>query len=240
MTKFILSVFIVVILFIHIINGRYLDFDYKTGNIYKRGCSVSVWCSGGVCYGGCGVSSCLLQDPEFGLPGKSDAYAQNGPYDLTMKYAFDCYTIHKNFHHDYSVPIAHFETLKHCQQTLEKFTETINSVLLSETHYTLTEIYQNQSNDNMTIEHYEKSLLFQNYLIEKYDLSIYYYLEILNNKQFDHDNKQINMLHNCLVYCYLKLKQHDLAIKYANLALTISEKSLNITYLIRQKIYEIQ
>ncbi|CAF4002971.1 unnamed protein product [Rotaria sordida] len=122
----------------------------------------------------------------------------------------------------------------------EKFTETTNSVLLSETHYILAEIHQNQSNNNMTIEHYEKSLLFQNYLIEKYDLSIYYYLEILNNKQFDHDNKQINMLHNCLVYCYLKLKQYDLAIKYANLALTISEKSLNITYLIRQKIYEIQ
>ncbi|CAF0885845.1 unnamed protein product [Rotaria sordida] len=157
MTKFILSIFIVVILLIHIINGRYLDFDYKTRNIYKRGCSVSVWCTGGVCYGSCGFSSCLLQDPDVGLPGKcqsifgnflliidsnkkaihyfeelyknnlsnnnnnhllnnygtyiitgnlTDAYAHNGQYYLTMKYAFDCYTIYKNFHPDYSVSIA--------------------------------------------------------------------------------------------------------------------------------------
>ncbi|CAF4054517.1 unnamed protein product, partial [Rotaria sordida] len=88
----------------------------------------------------------------------ADAYAQNGQYDLILKYAFDC------------------------QQVLEKFTETINSVSLNETHYTLVEIYQNQSNNNLTIEHYEKSLLFQNYLFEKYDLSSYYHLEILNNK----------------------------------------------------------
>ncbi|CAF3260850.1 unnamed protein product, partial [Rotaria sp. Silwood2] len=53
MTKFILSIFVVAILLIHIINGRYLDFDYKTENIYKRGCSACLWCTGGVCYGSC-------------------------------------------------------------------------------------------------------------------------------------------------------------------------------------------
>ncbi|CAF3715094.1 unnamed protein product [Rotaria sp. Silwood1] len=73
MTKFILSIFVVAILLIHIINGRYLDFDYKTENIYKRGCSVSLWCTGGVCYGSCGWSSCLLQDPHTGLPGKCES-----------------------------------------------------------------------------------------------------------------------------------------------------------------------
>ncbi|CAF4306928.1 unnamed protein product, partial [Rotaria sordida] len=167
-----------------------------------------------------------------------------------MKYAFDCYTIYKNFHHDYSVSIAvsllrmsliHLLNkdiqleFEYIQQAFQNLTTNTNSQLLVpmhlfldrcylkqkklfrnfktfETHYILAEIHQNQSNNNMTIEHYEKSLLFQNYLIEKYDLSIYYYLKILNNKQFDHDNKQINMLHNCLVYCYLKLKQYDLGI----------------------------
>ncbi|CAF4947867.1 unnamed protein product, partial [Rotaria sp. Silwood1] len=118
----------------------------------------------------------------------------------------------------------------------------------------------------MTIEHYEKSLLFQkniysNYhplrirtyfklaeiynIIEKYDLSIDYYLEILNNKPFNDENEQIDMLHNQLICCYLKLKQYDLAIKHANLSLRISEKSLDIerielSYMLMNDIFEKQ
>ncbi len=35
----------------------------------------------------------------------ADAYADNGQYDLALKYAFESYEKHKNFHNNYSVPI---------------------------------------------------------------------------------------------------------------------------------------
>ncbi|CAF2128491.1 unnamed protein product [Rotaria magnacalcarata] len=234
----------------------------------------------------------------------ADAYAQNGQYDLALKYALESYKIHKNFVNNYSVSIAvsllrlslicltnketelafnyiqealqnlptdsnaqllgpihlclskcylkqgnYSEALNNCRKSLEKFTETKNSIALSETHCTLAKIYKHQSHTNMSIEHYEQSLLFQKniysnshplrlricdnlaemyYSIEKYDLSIYYCLEILNNKKINNENEDIDMVYNRTALCYLKLKQYNLAIQNANLSLAISEKSLDI------------
>ena len=230
------------------------------------------------------------------------AYAENAQYDLALKYAFDCYEIHRNFRYNYSIPISvslltlsliylasnesqlaldfieqafqnvptncdsrllgplhlcidkcYFDqnnfsdALSHCQESLEKFTETKNDLALSETHHMLAEIYQNKSNNDMSIEHYEKCLSFQKniysnnhrlrlrtisclanlyYPPEKHDASVYYHLELLNSTESS-NYERINKLHNRLAGSYFKLQQYDLAMKHAHLSLISSNQLLD-------------
>ncbi|CAF2566560.1 unnamed protein product [Rotaria sp. Silwood2] len=141
------------------------------------------------------------------------------------------------------------DALTHCQQSLEKFHETKNSIVLAETYYLMGNIFQNQTNNDMAIECYEKSLVYQKniysdshpirirtcdslgevyFLTGKYQLALNHFLEVLKNKQSNQNDEDLCILHGSLACCYHILNQYDFALEHANLSLTISETSLNI------------
>ncbi|CAF4377998.1 unnamed protein product, partial [Rotaria sordida] len=103
----------------------------------------------------------------------ADAYAQNGQYDLALKYALISYEIHKNFHNNYSVSIA-VSLLRisliylineeiqlafdYIQQAFQNLSTNVNSQLLAPMHLCLSRCYLKQENYSEALKHCQKSL----------------------------------------------------------------------------------